>query len=115
MVLKNTDTPLRKEKLGGTGEGSGSTFYVPIPDDRGAFTMSTRIELDPGASIGYHKHENNEEVYVIIAGEGIYTEEGEEMKVVCGDVLLCRKGNAHGLKNCGEVPLIIGAAIAQRD
>lgn len=115
MILKNTDTALRKEKLGGTGEGSGNTFYVPIPDDRGAFTMSTRIELDPGASIGYHKHEKNEEVSVIIAGAGIYTEEGEDLLVSSGDVLLCRKGNAHGLKNCGETPLIIGAAIAQRE
>lgn len=115
MILKNTNTPLRKENLGGTGLGAANTFYLPIPDDPGAFTMSARIELDPGASVGYHKHADNEEVYFIMAGDGLYTEEGEKLKVGPGDVLLCRKGNSHGIENTGSGLLILGAAIARRD
>lgn len=113
MILKNTNTPLRKEKFGGTGKGGGNAFYLPIPDG-GVFKMSARIELDPGASIGYHKHADDEEVYFIMTGEGIYTEEGEELKVGPGDVLLCRMGNSHGIENNGEGLLILGAAIAWR-
>lgn len=112
MTLKNSDLPQRREKLGGTGEGGANAFYVPIPDGPGVFTMSARIELDPGASIGYHLHAENEEVYFILSGEGIYTEEGEELNVSYGDVLLCRMGRSHGIRNTGSAPLVVGAAIA---
>lgn len=115
MTLKNSDSPVRKEKLGGTGEGWANAFYVPIPDGQGAFTMSARIELDQGASIGYHQHADNEEVYFILGGQGVYTEEGETLNVSCGDVLLCRMGRSHGIRNTGSEPLIVGAAIARRN
>lgn len=114
MTLRNAASPQRKEKFGGTGEGWGDAFYVPIPDDKGAFTMSARIELDPGSSIGYHQHADNEEVYFILSGEGLYTEEGEELRVSAGDVLLCRMGRSHGIRNTGSAPLVVGAAIARR-
>ena len=35
--------------------------------------MASRIELEPGASIGLHKHETDEEVYAIVSGNGVYT------------------------------------------
>jgi len=114
MILKNNVTGIRKNKIGGSGEGSGSFFYIPIPDQDGAFTMSTRIELDPGSSIGYHEHSDNEEVYFIMSGSGLYTEEGEKMDVQAGDLLLCRTGHSHGIKNTGKDKMIIGAAIAKR-
>lgn len=114
MILKNPDSPQRKDKFGGTGKGWGDVFYVPIPDKDGAFTMSARIELDPGSTIGYHKHSDNEEVYFILSGQGLYTEEDEELSVETGDVLLCRQGKSHGIRNTGTGPLVIGAAIARR-
>lgn len=114
MTLKNSDSPQRKEKFGGTGHGWGNAYYVPIPDNNGAFTMSARIELDPGSSIGYHQHADNEEVYFILGGEGLYSEEGEELRVRAGDVLLCRMGRSHGILNTGPGPLVVGAAIARR-
>lgn len=114
MILKNADAPQRKEKLGGSGEGCGNAFYIPIPDGGGAFTMSARIELDPGATIGCHKHAEDEEVYFIMSGKGLYTEDGESLSVSAGDVLLCRRGGSHGLKNTGTEPLVIGAAIARK-
>ena len=87
MVLKNTSEAIRREKLGGCGIGAGNTFPVAIPDENGAFIMSTRLELDPGASVGYHKHAGTEEVYFIMAGKGLYTEEGEECPALpwCGN------------------------------
>lgn len=114
MILKNADAPQRKEKLGGTGEGRGNAFYIPIPDSGGAFTMSARIELEPGSSIGCHKHADDEEVYFIMSGKGLYSEDGASLAVSAGDVLLCRQGRSHGLKNTGAEVLVIGAAIARK-
>ena len=113
MVLKNTSEAIRREKLGGCGIGAGNTFPVAIPDENGAFIMSTRLELDPGASVGYHKHAGTEEVYFIMTGKGLYTEEGEECSALPGDVFLCREGRSHGILNTGEVKLVLGAAITK--
>ena len=67
-MLKNKDEGVKAEKLGGSGKGCAMRFPVEIPDNDGAFTMTTRIELEPGASIGYHLHGDNEEVYFIMSG-----------------------------------------------
>ena len=114
MSLKNATIGEKKEKLGGSGLGTAHKFACEIPDMDGAFTMAARLELEPGASIGYHKHADNEEVYVIISGEGIYCEENREEPAAAGDVFLCRRGNSHSLKNTGAGKLIIGAAISKR-
>lgn len=113
-MLKNQEDGIKREKLGGTGKGTAYAFPVSIPDDKGAFIMTTRLELEPGASIGYHKHSGNEEVYFIISGEGRYTEDDRSIKVSAGDALLCREGHSHGLENTGDERLLVGAAIAKR-
>ena len=113
MVLKNTAEPLRRERLGGCGAGAADTFPVAIPDQEGAFIMSTRLELDPGASVGYHRHEGTEEVYFIMSGKGLYTEEGKACQAFPGDVFLCIEGLSHGILNTGSEKLVLCAAIAK--
>jgi quercetin dioxygenase-like cupin family protein len=56
-------------------------------------------ELKPGTSIGYHTHENNEEVYVILEGRGIMTVNGQAREVTAGDVILNKPHWSHGLEN----------------
>ncbi|MDD4159514.1 MAG: cupin domain-containing protein [Synergistaceae bacterium] len=114
MALKNSSVAVRREKLGGGGIGAANTFPVTIPDQEGAFIMATRIELDPGASVGYHKHKGTEEVYFILSGKGLYTEEGKECHALPGDVFLCREGLSHGILNTGEEKLVLCAAIAKK-
>lgn len=114
MLSKSPRQGLRKEHLGGTGEKGAVMHYVPIGAD-GAFKMASKIVLDEGGSIGYHLHKDDEEVYFIMSGEGLYSEEGEEVKVGAGDVLLCTRGRSHGLKNTGKGKLILGAAIAAKE
>ncbi len=113
-MLKNKDEGTRVEKLGGSGKGAGMRFPIDIPDGDGAFVMTTRLDLEPGASIGYHLHGDNEEVYFIMSGEGLYCEDNENFKVKAGDIMLCRKGHSHGIENTGAETLVIGAAIAKR-
>ncbi len=114
MILTNNKTGIKREKLGGSGEGTATAYPVEIPDKEGAFIMVTRLELDRGSSIGYHKHEDNEEVYQIISGRGLYCEEGCEKEVEAGDTLLCRMGNSHGIKNISDEKLVLGAMIAKK-
>ena len=114
MILKNQEDGIKREKLGGSGKGHALAFPIAIPDQDGAFTMTTRLELEPGASVGYHLHADNEEVYFIMSGEGLYTEENETQHVKAGDIMLCRMGRSHGIGNSGKDTLVVGAAIAKR-
>ena len=71
--------------------------------------------LPPGTSIGFHKHENNEEVYFIISGEGIYIDtEGTRHAVKTGDAAFCYKGESHALENNSDQPLHFAAAIVAK-
>ena len=82
----------------GKGEVRNARVY-------GDADLSTKLrfviysKLKPGTSIGYHTHENNEEVYVILEGRGVMTINGEAHEVSRGDVILNKPYWSHGLEN----------------
>jgi mannose-6-phosphate isomerase-like protein (cupin superfamily) len=73
------------------------------------------ITLQPGTSIGLHKHDANEDVYVIVSGKGVFTDSaGKESAVAAGDITIARKGESHALKNNGTEPLVVLDVIGQQ-
>jgi len=58
--------------------------------------------LPPGTSIGSHKHENDEEFYVILEGSGEMEVDGKKQPVSAGDVVMNEPFGTHGLKNTSE-------------
>lgn len=64
--------------------------------------------LAPGADIGRHTHErDNEELYVVVAGKGLMSLDGRDFEVGPGDVVMNRPGGTHALKNVGDTELRI--------
>lgn len=73
------------------------------------------MTLQPGDSIGYHQHITNEDTYIIVSGEGVFTDaDGQEKPVKSGDITIARKGDSHALKNTGTEPLIFLDIIAEQ-
>ena len=65
-------------------------------------------ELAPGVSVGRHAHASDEEeFYLILAGEGTMWRDGETFAVRAGDLIRNRPGGSHGLVNSGTEPLRI--------
>jgi mannose-6-phosphate isomerase-like protein (cupin superfamily) len=65
-------------------------------------------EIPPGASIGRHTHEKEEEeFYLVLQGQGRMWQDGEEFAVREGDLVRNPPGGEHGLANNGEGPLRI--------
>ena len=65
-------------------------------------------ELPPGASEGCHTHDGErplEEIYYILAGQGLMQIAGEEVPIAPGDAILVPPGVDHGLFNTGTEPL----------
>ena len=60
--------------------GGQGTLYGQFGFNRNDATKDMVIKeigwmtLQPGASIGMHKHENNEDAYIIVSGQGVFTD-----------------------------------------
>ena len=65
----------REKAAGGEGALLGKFAYTrKQTNEKDAFREIGWLTLPPGASIGLHKHDNNEDVYIIISGQGIFTD-----------------------------------------
>jgi quercetin dioxygenase-like cupin family protein len=85
----------------GVGVIRNTTVYS-APDFDSPLSFINYSEIDPGNSIGIHRHGANEEIYVILEGVGRMTVNGEVREVRAGDVLLNKPGWEHGLENNSE-------------
>ncbi|HBF39706.1 MAG TPA: cupin [Firmicutes bacterium] len=67
--------------------------------------------LPSGASIGFHRHEKEEEIYYIISGKGQVVDEDQTKEVYPGCAMLTGNGRGHSIINTGDEPLVFLAVI----
>ncbi len=105
----------RSKAAGGEGELLGKFAYTRHQtNDQDAIREIGWLTLPAGASIGLHKHENNEDVYLIVQGKGTFVDgNGNETPVAAGDVTIARPGQSHALKNTSKKPLVFINFIGQ--
>jgi mannose-6-phosphate isomerase-like protein (cupin superfamily) len=75
--------------------------------------LCARMVLDPGTSIGPHCHDQEEEVYIVLRGQGRVTEAAGTIDVGPGDTVLTGNGASHSVESIGSEPLEMIAVIAQ--
>lgn len=95
-------------------DGMGTVTLSPAlqPGDyQAGLRLFSRITLPPGASIGYHVHDGEEELFYFIAGEGELDDNGVKRPVRAGDASVTCSGEGHALRNTGAAPLELLAAI----
>lgn len=70
--------------------------------------------LEPGSSIGFHKHETNSEIIYIVSGraEFLYDEGTEE--VAAGGCHYCPKGHSHSMMNHSDEELVFFAVVPEQ-
>lgn len=104
------------EKLrGGIGEAVCSyAFMMGKAPEGSAFQMLASQVLMPGNSVGFHKHTDNEEIYVFLSGQGTFYDNDEKpTQVGPGDMTITTRGQSHGLVNTGNEPLKFLAVVAK--
>ena len=99
-----------KEKMR-DGEGIARLTTLVDGSTQKNARIFAEINLEPGASIGYHQHVNETEYYFIISGTGIVNDDGKEVAVKQGDAIITGNGASHAIKNSGSVPLVFTAVI----
>ncbi len=73
--------------------------------------LCARLLVPPGASIGMHRHNGEDELFVIIQGSGIIDDGTTRTPVGTGDAILTGNGEAHALENTGADTLELLAII----
>jgi len=96
------------------GYGKAKIFAALSADEQGPITVASRLELEPGATIGFHSHDCDEETYAIVSGKGIYEFDGGECPALPGDIFVTQLGMSHGLRNDGNTPLIFFAVVGKK-
>jgi mannose-6-phosphate isomerase-like protein (cupin superfamily) len=88
--------------------GNGVSIFDHILEKTELHTncrMFTKITLEPGASIGYHKHTQEEDINYIITGIATVNDNGETRTIYPGEVVCAGDGGSHSIANDGQVPL----------
>ena len=103
----------------GAGKGTGILFgrfafrREAATQDQ-AIKEIGRMTLKKGASIGMHKHVDNDDTYIILSGEGVFTDgAGKETVVGPRSVTIAGPGESHALRNDKDEDLIFIDLIAK--
>lgn len=92
--------------------GGNKNFYIRSFKDELNNIMCDRLE--PGASIGYHKHAAGSEIIYIIKGHGKVLYDNIEERVEEGQCHYCPKGHYHSLINDSDSDLWFFAVVTQQ-
>lgn len=100
----------QKEKMRG-GEGIATLTHFVDGSALQHARLMAELTLPPGASIGYHQHEGETEYFIFLSGSGLANDNGVEVPVKSGDVMVTGNGASHSIANTGQVPLVFHAII----
>lgn len=105
---------IREQMRGGAGSVIQEIFLTEeqMPAH---YRLLSEFTLNPGCSIGDHKHEGECEVYYALSGEGVLNDNGTECVMHAGDINVCYDGLTHGIENRGEEPFCFLAFIVKND
>ncbi len=91
--------------------GEGEFIARMLVDERNKILLG---KLEPGSSIGYHKHETSSEIIYVLSGTGkMLIEDGEE-RLCAGDCHYCMKGQSHSFINDSDADLTFFAVVPQQ-
>ncbi|MEM1483612.1 cupin domain-containing protein [Oscillospiraceae bacterium PP1C4] len=103
-------TPLQNV-MGGEGTVMMEKLLLAPDEMLGKGRAYVRHTLNPGVSIGQHKHEGEMESMVIVSGCAVHTINGEIQRLVAGDIIAAMPGDTHGIACEGKEPLVLIAQV----
>lgn len=93
-------------------KGGEKEFRTRMFSDEAVKIM--RASLEPGASIGYHKHETNCEIIFMLKGTGVVLFEDDKEVLHAGECHYCPKGHSHSLRNESEETIEFYAIVPEQ-
>jgi uncharacterized cupin superfamily protein len=93
-------------------DGIGKAMHATVfgrDDFKSGISFLNRTILAAGSSIGLHTHGDDEEIYMVLEGNGKMTVNGEIRDVTSGDIIVNPPFGTHGLENGpdGDMRLLV--------
>lgn len=112
MITRSQDQAhgVREFMRGGKKHVNTVALSTVLPEKMRLFSTLTLV---PGASIGYHVHEGETEMFYFLEGCGRVQDDDAFFDVCAGDSMATLSGHGHGVENTGDTDLVILAAIVK--
>ena len=105
---ENQAHSIREFMRGGKKHVQHTELSAALPQKLRLFNILTLI---PGASIGYHVHEGESEMFYFLEGNGRVQDDDQFFDVSAGDSMATFSGHGHSVENTGNTNLVILAVI----
>ena len=97
-------------KLDNFKGGAKEMYSKMFVDESNKIMLSV---LKPGASIGYHKHEENCEIIFMIKGNAMVNYDNETLRLQNGQAYYCPTGHSHDLVNDTDEEIMFFAVVPE--
>ena len=112
MIRKSKEMEIETRDKMRDGNGTVTIQHLLKKEDFTAkVRLCSRLTLPPGAGIGSHRHDNEDEVFVILKGTGMLDDGHSRTLVSEGDTILTGNGESHSLENDSSENLELLAVI----
>ena len=108
---KDWNPEIRHAVRGGNGDVIFNHIYRKGVELNPNMRLFAKLVLKPGDSIGWHVHENEDEIYYILSGTAETDDNGVKRILQAGDSTLTRSGEGHSITALGSEKLELIAAI----
>jgi quercetin dioxygenase-like cupin family protein len=113
MIRRKGDYKLdiREEMRGGNGKVKIEHLWDEANELKGPTRLMGKITLEPGCGIGFHCHDDEEEIFYIIKGTAEADDNGETVVLNAGDSILTGNGAGHSIKCISDEAVEMTAVI----
>ena len=105
--------PMYEERRWGSYRVLDSTTYSD-----GSMSLTKVLQIKSGRYISYQIHNNREEVWTVVDGEGVVVLDGERRNVSRGDVVVINQGQKHAIKATTDLQIVevqMGSSLVEED
>ena len=105
--------PMYEERRWGSYRVLDSTTYSD-----GSMSLTKVLQIKSGRYISYQIHNNREEVWTVVDGEGVVVLDGETRNVSRGDVVVINQGQKHAIKATTDLQIVevqMGSSLVEED
>ena len=98
-------------------QGSGTLQIArlfTLEETEGCASVCDVFSFAPGDSIGEHRHVGEGELYYILCGEALVTDDGVPAHLFAGDAHYCQDGHRHSVENCGKGEMKMLAVVLRK-
>lgn len=113
MIRRAGENPVTvmEPMFGGDGKVTLEHFWTKDEMDANN-RLCAKLIVEPGCSSGFHVHNDEEEIFIILKGQGEVDDNGEKSIVNVGDTILTKGGSGHAIRCVGDETLELLAIIS---